>query len=161
MKISDAANILNITGELTKAIVKKAFQKAASKFHPDKGGNVETMKMVNEAYETLKNYEGEVEANDFEYPDLVAAAINAIVNLPNIEIEVCGNWVWVTGDTKPHAKALGKDGAKFKYASKKKAWFFRPDDYKSLSRGSMSLDDIRGNHGSEKVNKKYQKSIAA
>jgi hypothetical protein len=161
MKISDAANILNITGELTKAIVKKAFQKAASKYHPDKGGNVETMKMVNESYETLKNYEGEVEANDFEYPDLVAAAINAIINLPNIEIEVCGNWVWVTGDTKPHAKALGKDGAKFKYESKKKAWFFRPDDYKSSSRGSMSLDDIRGNHGSNIVNKKYQKTIAA
>jgi hypothetical protein len=161
MKISDAANILNITGELTKAIIKKAYKRAAAKYHPDRGGNEDTMKMINAAYEQLENYEGTVEANNFEYPDLVMAAINAIIDLPNIEIEVCGNWVWVTGDTKPHAKVLGKDGANFKYASKKKAWFFRPDDYKSSSRGSMSLDDIRGNHGSEKVNKKYQKSIAA
>jgi hypothetical protein len=162
MKLSDAANILNITGDLSKAIVKKAYKIAAAKFHPDReGGNVETMKMVNEAYETLKDYEGNVEANNFEYPDMVAAAINAIIDLIGIEIEVCGNWVWVTGETKPHSKLLGRDGAGFKYAPKKQAWFYRPDDYKSASRGSMSLDDIRNNHGSKKVSAKKQKSIAA
>jgi len=162
MKQSDAANILNITGELTKEIIKKAYKRAAAKYHPDKeGGNVETMKMVNEAYETLKDYEGVVEANNFEYPDLVADAINKVIDLEGIIIEVCGNWVWLTGETKIHSKQLGRDGAGFKYARKKRAWFFRPDDYKSSSRGSMTLDDIRYNHGSKTVVKKPSKKIAA
>lgn len=162
MNISDAANILSITGELTKDIIKKAYKRAAAKYHPDKkGGNVETMQMVNEAYEALKGYEGTVEANDFEYLDNVANAINAVINLAGIEIEVCGNWVWVTGDTKPHKDALGRAGAGFKYARKKKAWFFRPDDFKSAGRGSMSLEDIRSNHGSQRVKQQFNNRLAS
>jgi len=39
--------------------LKKAYRKASSKHHPDKGGDLETMKQVNEAYELLKK-EGKV-----------------------------------------------------------------------------------------------------
>jgi len=66
-----------------------------------------------------------------------------------------GAWLWVTGNTKPYSHLLNrKTGAGFTYASKKKVWYFRPDDYKSRSRGSHSLDDIRGKYGSAETDRK-------
>lgn len=153
MKIEDAAKILGLDGELTKDIIKKAYRVASSKYHPDKGGSVEMMQAVNQAYEVLKDYEGVVESGDVDYGQALNDAINKIINLDGITIEVCGAWVWVSGNTKPYAGVLGRKdgGAGFFYASKKKAWYFRPEDWKSASRGSWSLDDIRDKHGSDEV----------
>lgn len=161
MKKEDAAKILEITGELTKETTKKAYRKACSKFHPDKGGSLKMMQAVNEAYEALKDFEGNVEAGCEGYADALNDAINKVINLPGIQIEVCGAWVWLTGNTKPHAKILGRKegGAGFYYAKKKKAWYYRPTDWKSSSRGSWSLDQIRDQHGSIKVTKKDQHKI--
>ena len=153
MKIEDAAKILGLDGELTKELIKKAYRLASSKYHPDKGGSVEMMQAVNQAYEALKDYEGVVKSGGVDYGDALNEAINKIINLEGIKIEVCGAWVWVTGNTKPYAKVLGRKegGAGFYYASKKKAWYFRPEDWKSSNRGNWSLDDIREKHGSEEV----------
>ena len=155
MKVSDAAKILEVSGEITQEIVKKAYRKACSKYHPDRNpAGTEMMKAVNAAYAALKNYAGHIEIEseqDQDYGEALNNALNAIIGLDGIEIEVCGAWVWVTGNTKPYKDVLGKNGAGFFFASKKKAWYFRPSDWKSSSRGNWSLDDIRNNHGSQKV----------
>ena len=39
MKISDAAKLLGLTGEINPKIVKKAYLNACNKYHPDKGGS--------------------------------------------------------------------------------------------------------------------------
>jgi len=161
MKLEDAAKILEISGNLTKADIKKAYKKACTKYHPDKGGSVEMMQAVNQAYDELKDFEGNIEAGALGYSDLLNEALLKIINLPNIEIEICGAWVWVTGDTKQHSKELGKNGAGFWWAKKKKAWYFRPADWKSSSRGDWSLDRIRGEHGSQKVNTRFQPRLAS
>lgn len=153
MKIEDAAKILGVTGELNQELIKKAKRRASSKYHPDKGGSVEMMQAVNQAYEVLKDYEGVIESVDVSYGDELNEAINKIINLQGINIEVCGAWVWVTGNTKPYAKVLGRKegGAGFYYASKKKGWYFRPDDWKSSNRGQWSMDEIREKHGSVEI----------
>ncbi len=161
MKLEDAAKILDLNGDVTKAAVKTAYRKACIKYHPDKDGCVEMMKAVNQAYETLKDFEGNIEAGSLGYADLLNEALLKIIDLPGIEIEVCGAWIWVTGDTKQHRQALGKDGAGFFWASKKKAWYFRPSDWKSSSRGAWSLDRIRDEHGSEKVKGRDQQRLAS
>lgn len=160
MQIQDAAKILEISGSLTKSIIKKAYRSACSKYHPDKGGSKEMMQAVNQAYEILKDFEGEVESGDKGYAEALNEALLKIIDLPGIEIEVCGAWIWVTGNTKPHKEALGMNGAGFRWASKKKAWYYRPSDWKSVSRGNFSLDDIRDKHGSEKVKGRKQKRVA-
>ncbi len=165
MKIEDAAKILKLTGEITPEKTKAAYRAAAKLYHPDKGGSNEMMQIVNEAYEILKNYEGCIQIDEddpgFEYAGILNEAINKIIHLPGIEIEVCGNWVWVTGNTKPHAKILGRKegGAGFYYASKKKAWYFRPEEWKSSSRGSLTLDEIRDNYGSQSVRNKGNRTL--
>ncbi|WP_024771658.1 hypothetical protein [Aquimarina macrocephali] len=49
-------------------------------------------------------------------------------------------------------KELLKDSG-FWWASKKKAWYFRPEEYRSSSRGKKSLNDIRTKYGSSRPDK--------
>ena len=162
--LKDAAKVLSIIGPITPAIVKQAYQRASMKYHPDRGGSVEMMQAVNAAYEALKDYEGEFKAessSDDNYGDALNEAILKVIPLEGVDIEVCGAWIWITGNTRPHSKALGKNGAGFFFASKKKAWYYRPKDWKSASRGNWSMDKIRETHGSKSVQSKTRTKIAS
>ncbi len=46
MHVKDACKILDISGDINDEEVKRAYQRACIKFHPDKGGSVEMMKLV-------------------------------------------------------------------------------------------------------------------
>lgn len=165
MKISDAAHILSLSGQVSPVDVKLAYRRAAGTYHPDKNpAGLEMMKVVNAAYEILKTYDGNLD-NDgatkegSTYTGALSDALNAIIALAGLNIEVCGAWVWVDGDTFPHRTILKE--ALFKYASKKKKWYFRPDDWTSSSRGSYSMDDIRQVYGSEKPEQPKRRKIPA
>ena len=160
MTPQDAAKILNISGEITAAIVKQAYRKASSIYHPDKGGSVEMMQAVNAAYDVLKEYQGNIESNestDQEYGEKLNEAINAVIHLQGITIEICGSWVWITGNTKEHKDTIKAAG--YKWAKKKVAWYFRPSDWKSKGRGSFSMDEIRDTHGSTHVRAKQRRVL--
>ena len=159
MKLEDAANILNLSGNVTPKDVKKAYRKAAMKYHPDRNpAGADMMKVINAAYDALKDFEGvipESTAHDntensqqTNYGEAVNAALNAIFGLEGLNIEVCGAWIWVSGETFQHKAALKEAG--FKFAPKKKRWYFRPTDWVSRSRNSLSMDEIRGKYGSDK-----------
>ena len=126
------------------------------KFHPDRaGGSNEMMSAVNQAIEAIREWyaagNDELRSHDKPsgYGDLLAAAIAAVVELQGISIEICGSWIWITGDTKPHKEAFKAAG--FKWGAKKSAWYFRPAGYQSRGRGKWSLDEIREYHGSQSV----------
>ena len=158
MKKIDAMNVLGLT-HLTQENLKAAYRAACKKYHPDRNpAGLEMMKAVNVAYETLKGLPDEIEAaegcNDFG--ETLNAALNAIINLDGIKIEVCGNWVWLSGNTKPHKDAIKAAG--FWWASKKSMWYFRPAEWKSTSRGGWDIEKIRDQHGSYEVKtKKFDK----
>lgn len=159
MKISDAAQILELVGTVTPEIVKRAYRQAAMKYHPDRNpAGAEMMKIVNAAYDVLKDYSGDLEGNSSteqanqggSYPQAVMDALNAVFGLEGLDIEICGAWVWINGDTRKHRVILKENG--FRYASKKKSWYFRPSDWRSSSRGNFSMDEIRERHGSTRPN---------
>ena len=163
MIIKDALSILSITGEYTPAIVKAAYRKACSVYHPDRNpAGLEMMKLVNQAYDVLRNESGVVAESVGEdiasYGEEIFKALSAIMHL-NFDIEICGSWVWLHGDTKPHREVLKENG--FKWAPKKMLWYFRPADYKSKNRGNWSMDQIRSSHGSEKVTVKERNKLNA
>ena len=154
MHINDATKILGLTGKIDADTVKAAYRQAAKKYHPDRNpAGLEMMKMVNEARDTLLNFDGVIDQKcnecGYDYGDEINEALNKIIALSGLEIEVCGSWVWVSGDTKTHKDALKEAG--FKWARKKQMWHFRPNDYKSFSRGRFSMDEIREKHGSTRV----------
>ena len=74
---------------------------------------------------------------------LDAHALNAIIGLDGLDIEICGAWVWVDGETYRHRAPLKQAG--FRFASKKKRWYFRPENWRSSSRGQyLSLNTFSG-----------------
>src|ERR1700722_408063 len=102
MHIKDALSVLNIqTHPITPADIKAAYRRAAAKYHPDHNpAGLEMMKLVNVAYDTLKDYEGDIESPEsgHDYGEALNAALNAIIGL-GLDVEICGAWIWVGGDT--------------------------------------------------------------
>ena len=143
------ANIQNL------ADLKSLYKALAMANHPDRGGDVEIMKAINVQYEAafkaLQNgtqSASEAEA-EWEAEAVYMEKIQALANFEGLEIELCGTWIWVTGNTRPAKEALKQAG--FFWANKKLAWFWRPEDSKTSNRTERSLHDIRGLHGSKKM----------
>lgn len=151
MNIAQAAEILSMeTGAIDQTAVTAAYRRAAMAYHPDRGGSTEMMQAVNQAYAMLQAFEGEVTASNQEgYGAALNDAINAIVALYGLSIEVCGCWVWVSGDTKKHKDDLKVAG--YRWASKKHMWYFRPEGWTRSARGTWDMDKIRTAHGSQSV----------
>ena len=166
MNVNDALNLLNITQAATQAEIKKAYKAASIKFHPDRNpAGAQMMIAINAAYsflkeqgETVKPEEG---FNVNDYGDELNTVLNQLFSLDGLIIEICGNWVWISGDTKKHKDALGKNGIGCYWAKKKAMWYYRPANYKSKGRGSWDIDQIRSVHGSQTPTKGSQKHLAA
>lgn len=96
---------------------------------------------------------GKPEPTAFEYASWAAVdeeirkRIEEIVFLPDIEIEICGFWVWVSGETKPVKEQL--KAAKFQWAPKKEKWYYA--GVPSNSRGALSMDQIYERYGRTRV----------
>jgi hypothetical protein len=106
------------------------------------------MQAINSAYALLENFTGSVERGN-GYDDLLSAAINSVIHCTGVVIEVCGNWVWLSGDTRTHKDIIFAAG--FKYSGAKKMWYYRPEEWKSANRKKNSMDKIREVYGSVKV----------
>lgn len=135
--------------------LKKAYRKLAFKHHPDRGGDEEIMKAINAEYEALfkkLNVADEKGESKYNLDDGFREMINKIINLEGLEIEICGLWVWVSGNTKEHKETLKESG--FFWASKKKMWYWRPEEAKvRRSSGIKDMDYIRNMYGSETIKK--------
>ena len=161
MRVQEAMKILRLVGTVSAEDIKLAYKRMAKEYHPDRNpAGLEVMQMINEAYATLKD-ESSVTAEDSDsmssYTQEFSDAISAIVHLDGLHIEVCGMWCWVSGDTKTHKDALKEAG--FKWAFKKKMWYFRPDSAKGRRFGSSSMEDIRATYGSVGVRAKAQARV--
>lgn len=168
MFVNDALNLLNLTSPVTQAEIKAAYKKASLKYHPDRNtAGAEMMKVINAAFECLKKLGDTVEAKEgFKEADSAedySEILNALHELDGLEIEICGNWIWITGDTRKHKGRLGRKegGLGCFYSKNKKAWYYRPAEYKSFGRSGASMDEIRAKYGSEKPAKSGRKVLAA
>lgn len=143
--------------------VKKLYRKLASKWHPDKaGGDLRKMQEINADYDKAMKAVANNETNEFRASAERAAAkplreaIEFAVTLPDdVEVVIRGLWLWIQGNTFPIKDQLkafrSSDGNRFKFASKKKAWFFAAVP-SANRRGELSFDDIDRLHGRELVN---------
>jgi hypothetical protein len=156
----DTCNSLEEAGKLYRSLAKQ--------HHPDHGGDLRTMQEINAQYAefcaTFTNRserQRQAEAHaagrktnaDFNDLDAVTEELRvrilwALNNLPqDVTVELCGLWVWLTGNTKPVKDTIYNSGYGFKFAGKKQAWFYA--GVKSFGRGQYSMDDIRSLHGSK------------
>jgi hypothetical protein len=142
--------------------VKATYKKLAKQYHPDLGGDTVTMQEINKeyAFASAKAIKGANLSEEEIETEILSSeayrnAIEKIIHLDGITIELVGYWLWVTGNTYP-VRATLKD-AGFLFASKKLAWYFRTAEYKVSKGGKKSLDEIRSKYGSEVLNEEKPK----
>ena len=141
--------------------LKKAYRAAAMKAHPDHGGSEEQMKIINAAYESrfeiLKRKQNAEAAADVtgktrpvnEMPEEFRIVIEKLLSIPDIIIELCGNWVWVSGETKAHKEEIKAAGCF--WTKKKGMWYWRCAKDAHHGKSNASMADIRRKYGSERI----------
>jgi len=142
--------------------VKIRYKQLALKHHPDRGGDTSIMQLINNEYESIKENpffhfnreKDEVKLDYIQFPEI----INQVIGLKGIVIELCGNWLWLSGATYRYRKELKKIG--FIYAGQKKFWYWRPNDYKSANRAPRTMEYIRGKYGSDVIPQQEEKSLS-
>ena len=102
--------------------VRAAYRAAALKYHPDRGGDLRQMQLVNIAYDLLRNiinvhgtwgqWHYDKAAKTEPLTETIKRAYNKISHLPGIEIELCGTWLWVSGKTRAVKNELKAAGFK-------------------------------------------------
>lgn len=154
--------------------IKTAYRKLCMRWHPDRGGDTETMKQINAAYqEALKAVDGVTsqgsDGKDHTYyynHDIEASImdkINEVVGLGMVQVEIMllGRWIWITGETKRYSKLLGKKGVGFYWHSKRSAWYWHPPQKRRTRYNSRgTLDDIAASYGYRGFQSDQRKQIA-
>lgn len=143
--------------------VKAMYKTLAKQYHPDITGtdtnaimqviNMEYARAIKMAATGSDLSSEEVEAEILN-AEAYKNAINAIINLPGIIIELCGGWIWVSGNTYQHRKILSganETGVKFWFASAKKMWYFRSVEYATMNKKKHTMEEIRHKYGSQLI----------
>lgn len=135
---------------------KKIYKVLAKRLHPDTGGTNEEFKILNNVYTDYINndlyFSSETKINlDLE------KIISQILHYENIIIEIVGEWIWLSGNTKEIKEHLKKLG--FKWRSKKKMWSY--GEMKTRNHKAQKMEDIKAKYGSHTVKTKHQNKLAA
>ena len=139
--------------------LKKLYFDLAKRYHPDRpGGNLVIMQEVNAEYMKVfsavkdqhLNKEGEIytsKVKSSELPDDYINIISVIFSSKlEIEVELCGRWLYIRGDTKPLKESLKKEKAF--WSPTKGCWIWHPKDSYRRPHQSWGMDEIRNCYGS-------------
>ena len=144
------------TAEDVKATFKKLVKQLHPDMNPDRDTTAEFQAMYNEyekAFEAMKNTHTNSKGETYtasngtnetakEYADLIIR----LVKIPGIVVELCGSWLWVTGNTYEIRDTLKE--MSFKFSKKKTAWYYHYGPYKKRGKSDLSMNDIRMRFGS-------------
>ena len=144
--------------------VKQLYKKLARELHPDcnPGKNTtaafqDMQRQYNEAFQRCKNIHVNKDGEQYtkettETPEQYAAIINALLKCDGLMIELCGSWLWITGNTKEHKDILKE--LNFRWSKNKSAWYLHFEPYRKHSKNTMDLDSIRSMYGSQRFTEK-------
>lgn len=149
--------------------LKKQYKKLAMKYHPDLGGDTATMQEINNEYDSLfeqlknthTNANGETYTTTVETkeaPEEFRNFINVLISLKGINIEVCGSWLWITGNTREYKEIF--KSLKFRWSKSKQAWYYHTSDYQKKSKKTYSLNEIRDLYGSQTIQAEPEMQVA-
>ena len=143
--------------------LKSEYRRLAKTHHPDNGGNPEVFKEVQKCFsmvwETLKDKHKNKDGEDYtstsdESAKEFMALIDQLTRLQGVETEICGSWIWCSGNTKPY-----KDFFKsllFRWSRSKQAWYYHSKPYYKKGSRELSLDEIRAMYGSTSYESKKE-----
>ena len=149
--------------------LRRQYRDLLKKYHPDNAnGSTQATQEINAEYDKLfkvlknrhesksadnkeSNTKTDFNANmyDWENDKALRETLQKIINFNGIEITICGQWLWVSGNTYSYKKELKEIG--FKGASQKKMWFWHSENFRKKSRKTLSMEEIQNYYGSTKV----------
>lgn len=147
--------------------LKKAYRQVVKTLHPDVGGNEEEFKKMQAEYsdlwEDLKNIHYDKNGKSYKkYTKETASEfmniIEELIKLDGIEIEICGSWIWCSGNTKKYKEIFKK--LHFRWSRMKSAWYYHREPYRKYNGKELSLDEIRQMYGSVKYEKTEEERLA-
>jgi hypothetical protein len=117
---------MNRFNNLTPEEACSLYRKLARENHPNFGGDTRTMQDINAEYayytahaamhearqrQQAAHAEGRKSAADYhdidELGEILCHVVENLLNIiPELIVEVCGLWVWVTGETRKHKDAI-------------------------------------------------------
>lgn len=138
--------------------LKKQFRKLVKELHPDHGGNAEDFKAMMKEYEDIKihGFRVQAQAEDIILSEAVKEALRKVVTLEDVEIELVGTWIWLSGNTYQF-KDIIKD-AGFKWAAKRKRWYFAEEKAKGKFKGDF--EELKKHHGFQTIQNMHVEKIA-
>jgi hypothetical protein len=71
------------------------------------------------------------------------------VNPDGLHLEICGTWLWITGNTYQVKNVLKELG--FRFSSNKLCWYYRQDDHRSGNQKPVPFEFIKGKYGSKEI----------
>lgn len=147
--------------------LKQLYRAFALEFHPDHGGSEEAMKAINIEFTRLfailkdrQNDEATRAHNDgkwagysttTETPEEFIDIISKLDQIQGIIVELCGRWLWISGNTKDNREALKACGCR--WSTNKKMWYWRHEEdfCKKHCSNSLDIDEIRAQYGSQRI----------
>ena len=155
------------------AETKQYYKKQAFKLHPDRstGNHNLFIEMQAEYLKRLKQLDGQEstgfdkKAHTYYYNEAVETEImekiTELLNLKanDLEIELCGVWLWVSGNTKAYKDRLKE--LKLVWHSRRLKWYFRTGGKRKRKMSKMSMDDIRFAYGSRSFEAEKQEQRRA
>lgn len=141
--------------------LRKAYRAAAFAAHPDHGGSTEAMQEFNAAYEKRfeilkaeQNRKADADPTGKtrrveEMPEEFREVIEKLLSINDIIIELCGSWVWISGETRAHKDEIKAAGCY--WASKKSMWYWRSAKDAHHGKSGKSMESIRSKYGSERI----------
>lgn len=156
--------------------LRKQYKELLKQYHPDNpSGSTEATQAINAEYNRLfkvlkdkheskhtntDSENGKADFNkkyyDFAEDKALREMLQKIIGFSNVTIEICGSWLWVFNsyEYRNELKELG-----FKYAGKKKAWYYHTEAFRKKGRKALSMDDIRNYYGSTEVKTEETKKL--
>ena len=154
--------------------LRKQYKELLKAYHPDNAnGSTEKCQEINSEYDklfkVLKNKHESKQANtdgkkadfnsshyDFTEDKILREMLQKIIHFSSITIEICGSWIWCFNsyEYKDQLKELG-----FKYAAKKKSWYFHTETFRKKRNKPLSMDEIREFYGSSEVRPEERKLL--
>ena len=164
MTIQEAMKVIKPQGNSAEDLT-AAYRQAAKKYHPDiNPDGAEIMKAVNAAMDLLRATVGKWSIRSFcddgapSIDEELAAIYAKLRHLAGVKLEVCGSWLWVTGDTRPVKDAIKAAGLRF--SPNKSAWYWHPAGYRKKSKNRYSMDEVRNMWGSQDLESEPARGVA-
>lgn len=142
--------------------IKERYKNLVKQYHPDVSNYDSTAEMqeinaeFEEVFNKYKNFHESVDGKIY-HEDVKEEAgnpnearefmeiINSLAGCDGIKIQLVGRWIWLEGNTYSHKELISSLG--FKWAGKKKAWYWHKLEDACHNRKKMSLEDIKAKYG--------------